>query len=142
MGKRVLVVEDDEFIGEVIVASLAEQGYTVDVAPNSKGMWEYLKRRRPSLILLDLSLPNEDGLMLCKNLRQIPATAKVPIVIVSAMSQAPIIKAAIDAGADDFIKKPFDIDELAIAARKYTHRRSAVAAHRATVLPAPFSPAV
>ena len=122
MGKRVLVVEDDRFIGEVIAASLLQQGYLVDIVPDGRHVWQYLKHRRPSLILLDLSLPNEDGLTICRKLRGMPATASTPVVVVSAMSQPPTVQAVMDAGANDFIKKPFDIDDLVLAARTYVRQ--------------------
>ncbi|MCL5266315.1 MAG: response regulator transcription factor [Chloroflexi bacterium] len=123
MGKRVLVVEDDEFIGEVIATSLDEQGYDVDVVSSGQKIWQYLKRRRPSLILLDLALPQEDGISICRKLRKTSVTAKVPIIIVSAMSQPRNVRAAIEAGANDFIKKPFDIDELVTAAATYASQQ-------------------
>lgn len=135
MRKRVLVVEDDEFIGEVIAASLDEQGFSVDVFRNGQMIWQYLKRHRPSLIMLDLALPNEDGLTICRKLRNTPTTSQIPIVIVSAMSQPRTVTAAIEAGANDFIKKPFDIDELVVAARTYASRRPPAAVPSATLMP-------
>ncbi len=112
MGKRVLVVEDDEFIREVIAASLDDSGFNVDAFADSQGLWQHLKRHRPNLVLLDLSLPDTDGLAICRRLRASSGTAAVPIIIVSAMSQPLTIRAAFEAGATAFIKKPFDIDEL------------------------------
>lgn len=134
MAKRVLVVEDDKFIGEVIAASLDGQGYSVDIVPDSVHVWRYLKRHRPSLILLDLALPNEDGLTICKKLRNVPTTAKTPIIIISAMSQPPNVRAAIEAGANDFIKKPFDIDELVATARTYAGRQAPAARHATALM--------
>ncbi|MBI4318866.1 MAG: response regulator [Chloroflexi bacterium] len=133
MRKRVLVLEDDEFISEVIAESLAPQGYQVDVISNGTHVWQYLERHRPSLILLDLSLPNEDGLTICRKIRRNPDTAKVPVVVVSALSQDRTIRAVMEAGANDFIKKPFNIEDLIAAARTYVGqvhgRRNSITPH-------------
>ncbi len=142
MRKRVMVVEDDEFIGEVIARSLDEQGYCVDVFRSGLRIWDYLKRHRPSLILLDLALPNEDGLTICRKLRGEPSTAAVPIVIVSAMSQPRTVNAAIEAGANDFIRKPFDIEELVKAAKTYARQRYKAAGPSPLIIQTSTSPAV
>ncbi len=120
MGKKVLVVEDDALIGEIMATCLSEYGFNVRILQDGQEVWPYLKRNRPNLILLDLALPNEDGLSICRKVRHMPAIAEIPIVIVSAQSQPLTIQAAMEAGANDFIGKPFDIDELIMAAEVYS----------------------
>lgn len=112
MAGRILVVEDDEFIRDVLATSLEDEGYEVDVAGSGRQVWEYLAEATPQMVLLDLALPEEDGLSICRKLRLLPQTAQVPIVFVSAMTQAMYVQAAAQAGGNGFIKKPFDIDHV------------------------------
>ncbi len=110
--QRVLVVEDDRLIREVIATTLADEGYSVDVVEDGAQAWAYLAERRPHLVVLDLALPRLDGLTLCRRLRSQPATAGLPVLVVSAMTGSATVQSAFDAGADAFLDKPFDLSEL------------------------------
>ena len=112
MAGRILVVEDDEFIRDVLATSLEDEGYDVDVAGSGRQVWQYLAEVTPHMVLLDLALPEEDGLSICRKLRLLPETAQVPVVFVSAMTQPMYLQAAAQAGGNGFIKKPFDIDHV------------------------------
>ena len=121
MAGRILVVEDDGFIRDVLAASLEDEGYQVDVAGSGSLVWQYLAESTPHLVLLDLALPEEDGLSICRKLRLLPKTAQVPVVFVSAMTQPMYVQAAAQAGGNGFIKKPFDIDHVIATVAHFLH---------------------
>jgi DNA-binding response OmpR family regulator len=105
----ILVVEDDPSVARVLVDALEMANYRVWHAVDGHDARGQLERARPDLILLDLLLPDIDGLVLCSTLRTI---ADVPTIICSATSRRSDPILALKLGADDFIKKPFDIDDL------------------------------
>lgn len=109
MDSKILVVEDDCFIREVIETTLTDEGYSVDTAADGMLAWEYLTRSRPDLVVLDLALPRMDGLTICKKMRADQRLRTVPVLIASAMTSRSVIRAAIDAGANGFLDKPFDL---------------------------------
>lgn len=126
MAGRILVVEDDEFIRDVLAASLEDEGYEVDVASSGSQVWQYLAEGTPHIVLLDLALPEEDGLSICRKLRLLPKTAQVPVVFVSAMTQPMYVQAAAQAGGNGFIKKPFDIDHVIATVAQFMPSPAAV----------------
>jgi two-component system alkaline phosphatase synthesis response regulator PhoP len=110
---RVLVVEDDKDIADLIAHSLQKAGHTVETAGTGT---DGLKRARdtvPDLIVLDLMLPGMDGLLVCQALRADPATALVPIIMLTARAEEVERIAGLELGADDYITKPFSPRELA-----------------------------
>jgi two-component system alkaline phosphatase synthesis response regulator PhoP len=110
---RVLVVEDDKDIAELIAHSLQKAGHTVETAGTGT---DGLKRARdtvPDLIVLDLMLPGMDGLLVCQALRADPATALLPIIMLTARAEEVERIAGLELGADDYITKPFSPRELA-----------------------------
>ena len=112
MLERILVVEDDRFIREVVTTALTVEGYVVDVAEDGDQAWRYLSSQKPELIVLDLALPRMDGLTICRNLRAREDSAHTPVLVVSAMTGRSVVQAALDAGANDFLDKPFDLGDL------------------------------
>src|SRR5687768_12039692 len=126
---RVLVVEDDKDIAELIAHSLQKAGHTVETAGTGT---DGLKRARdtvPDLIVLDLMLPGMDGLLVCQALRADPATALLPIIMLTARAEEVERIAGLELGADDYITKPFSPRELAarVAALLRRIQRKAVA---------------
>ena len=110
--QKILVVEDDSDLVELIGFNLKLAGYSVGTASNGI---EALKKARsllPDLILLDLMLPELDGFAVCEVLRRTPETTAVPIVVLTAMSGQLARLNAIDAGASDYITKPFSPKDL------------------------------
>jgi DNA-binding response OmpR family regulator len=106
---NVLVVDDDPMLVDVISERLRDAGYTVRQAGSAtEAAWQY-ERQRPDLVVLDLMLPDADGLTLCARLS---ANASVPIVVVSGTRRDRDRLLAFQLGADDFLTKPFDLDEL------------------------------
>lgn len=109
MTQKILVVDDDEGILEVVQIVLEGEGYLVQTSLNSECLQD-IDVDLPALILLDVLLSGEDGREICKQLKSNAKTAHVPIVMLSAHSDAG--KVADTSGADDFLEKPFDVDML------------------------------
>lgn len=105
-------VEDDADIKELIEYTLGSSGFRVTGFENAAGFWEGMKKQLPSLVLLDIMLPDEDGMQILKKLKANIETAAIPAIMLTAKSgQIDKIK-ALDGGADDYVTKPFDIPEL------------------------------
>lgn len=113
-GPLVLVVEDEEPIRRFLRATLESQGYRVKEAGTANEGLLQARTQRPDLVLLDLGLPDGDGIDITRTIRKESA---VPIVVLSARGQEPDKVAALDAGADDYLTKPFGVSELAARMR-------------------------
>lgn len=112
---RILVVDDEAPIRNLVAAVLADDGYLLDTAPSALDALDRISRHAPDLILLDVMMPGMDGLELLAVLRADPRTSDIPVVI---MSAAYTRKDAVP-GADDLLPKPFDLaDLLAVVARQ------------------------
>jgi DNA-binding response OmpR family regulator len=120
-GRRVLLIEDDRDIAEAIAYHLESRGLRVRLAYTGEEGLE-MARRGVDLILLDLNLPNMDGLELCRLIRRQTATAHVPIIIVSARGEETDRILGLEMGADDYVVKPFSLKELAARCRAALRR--------------------
>ncbi|MDB9513766.1 response regulator [Kamptonema animale CS-326] len=120
---KVLLVEDDEYIAQALSTTLTEQHYTVDVAYDGQAGWEYAEAFTYDLILLDVVLPKLDGISLCRQLRSRHTTTPI-LLLTSCDSSASKIE-GLDAGADDYVVKPFDFLELSARIRAILRRGSA-----------------
>ncbi len=109
MAKRILVVDDDEGIVEVVQIVLEGEGYSVETSMNGMRFTQ-LSADMADLILLDVLLAGEDGREICKKLKRAELTKHIPVIMLSAHSDAS--KVADDSGADGFLEKPFDVDAL------------------------------
>ena len=112
MNQRVLVIEDETNIQELLKYNLEKNGYNVIVADNGVDGLEEALANVPDIILLDLMLPGLDGLEVCKRLRMEKRTKKVPILMLTAKSEELDKVLGLELGADDYITKPFSIKEL------------------------------
>ena len=117
---RVLVVEDDPMIGRAVVAGLHEQGYAVDWVKDGAEAELALGNAVYDLALLDLGLPRRDGLDVLKNVRR--AKNDLPVLIITARDSVADRIAGLDSGADDYLVKPFDLDELLARTRAVIRR--------------------
>jgi len=106
---RVLVVDDEEAIVRALSANLKARGYEVDLAATGEQGLDLAARRHPDAVILDLGLPGMDGQEVVRGLR---GWTRVPIIILSARADEGEKVAALDAGADDYVAKPFGMDEL------------------------------
>ena len=108
----IYLVEDDESIRELVIYTLKSQGLEARGFERPSLFWKALERERPSLVLLDVMLPEEDGISILKKLRMRPDTRKVPIAMLTAKGSEYDTVIGLDSGADDYIPKPFRMMEL------------------------------
>ncbi len=116
---HILIVEDDAEIARATQRFLSEAGYRVSHAPDGKAMDRRLREGRPDLILLDLMLPGEDGLAICRRLR---TTSTVPIIMLTALGEEMDRVVGLELGADDYMAKPFSTRELLARIRAVLRR--------------------
>jgi two-component system, OmpR family, response regulator MprA len=119
MSARVLVIEDDEAILKLLRRGLAYEGYQVDTAMDGQSGLSLARDNPPDLVVLDLMLPGIDGLEVCRRLR---AGGPVPILILTAKESINDRIQGLDVGADDYMTKPFNLDELLARARALLRR--------------------
>ena len=132
---RVLVVDDEAPIRRTMRANLEARGYDVDLAETGEQALQLAARHHPDVVLLDLGLPGMDGLDVIDGLR---GWTQVPIVVLSARGSERDKVAALDAGADDYVSKPFGMDEL-LARLRAAVRRTAVAEEEASIVTDDFT---
>jgi two-component system response regulator QseB len=127
---RVLVVEDDPMIGRAVADGLQSDGYAVDWVRDGEAAELALKHGPYDLAVLDLGLPRKDGFEVLKSLRR--ARIEVPMLIITARDAVADRIAGLDHGADDYLVKPFDLDELLARARAVVRRRAGRASPEVT----------
>ena len=121
---KILIVEDMESVVTLLRSLLEREGFQVTVAQDGLEALEAVRRDKPDLVLLDLILPGLDGLEVCRRIRHDPLTAHLPIIILSGKEEETDKVIGLEIGADDYITKPFQANEL-IARVKGRLRRSA-----------------
>lgn len=119
-SKRILVVDDESQITRVLRRSLAAHKYEVRTAADGESALDTFRDFHPDLVITDLQMPEMSGLELCREIRKI---SKVPIIVLSVKGEEKTKVAALDAGADDYVTKPFGMDEL-LARLRATLRRA------------------
>ncbi|MBC7242561.1 MAG: response regulator transcription factor [Anaerolineae bacterium] len=122
-GRRILLIEDERKIADFIRRGLALEGYQVQVAYDGESGLDAAVEQRPDLIILDIMLPAIDGIEVCKALRD--AGFDMPILMLTARDAVRDRVAGLDAGADDYLVKPFAFDELLARIRALLRRRAA-----------------
>jgi two-component system response regulator MprA len=123
MAARVLVVDDDDAIRTTLARSLGAEGYAVDVAANGNDALRVARDQAPDLVVLDLMLPGITGLDVCRRLRA--AEQHLPIVLLTARDAVADRVTGLEAGADDYLVKPFAFEELLARVRVCLRRREA-----------------
>src|SRR6185503_162878 len=108
---------DNQIIMQTVVESLV--GARAEVAGDGLAVLASVERERPRMILLDLMMPGLDGFQVTRQLKADPATASIPIVAVSALARPDDREAALAAGCDNFVRKPFELDDLEAVIRQY-----------------------
>jgi len=119
MNERILVIEDDPAILKVLQRGLTYEGYTVDIATDGYSGLTRASDRRPDLVILDWMLPGLDGLEVCRRLR---AGGRLPILMLTAKDAIQDRVQGLDAGADDYLVKPFSLEELLARIRALLRR--------------------
>lgn len=120
--RNILVVDDEAQITRVLKTMLSAQGYGIRTAADGKLALEEFKSWSPDLVITDLRMPNMDGLELCRRIR---TESRIPIIVLSVKGEETIKVQALDAGADDYVTKPFNVNEL-LARVRAALRRTAV----------------
>lgn len=119
---RILLVEDDPYMRQALNLTLTRQNYTVELAQDGEMAWELIESNTYDLVVLDVLLPKIDGISLCQKLRAIQNYT--PILLLTGLSSGSDKVMGLDAGADDYVVKPFDVEEL-LARVRVLLRRSA-----------------
>jgi two-component system response regulator MprA len=117
---RILVVDDDPRIRDILRRQLAYEGYRVDLASDAREAFEHLSTNTPDLVVLDVMLPGIDGVEICRRIRQ---TDNVPILMLTARDTLEDKVLGLDSGADDYLVKPFQPEELLARIRALLRRR-------------------
>jgi two-component system, OmpR family, alkaline phosphatase synthesis response regulator PhoP len=111
--KRILAVDDDASVCEYYEHGLKLLGYEIECAMSAAKAKEALKGKLPDMILMDIMMPDQDGISLTRDLRNDPRTAPIPIIVVSGLADAGTLNDALLFGAVDYVVKPVDIEALA-----------------------------
>jgi len=119
---HILIVDDDSEISSLLADYLEKNGYRTSTAGDGKAMWKALDERRIDLIVLDLNLPGDDGLTLCRNLR---ARSGIPVIMLTARAEPVDRILGLEMGADDYLPKPFEPRELFARIRSVLRRTQA-----------------
>jgi two-component system, OmpR family, KDP operon response regulator KdpE len=119
---NILVVDDEPQITRVLKTTLSSQGYATRTAADGREALQTMEEWPPDLIITDLRMPNMDGLDLCRHVRE---QSQVPIIVLSVKGEERIKVEALDAGADDYVTKPFNINELLARVRAGLRRAAA-----------------
>jgi len=112
MGKRILIIEDEAELVNLIKLRLESGNFEVLAAYDGEEGLKKAKEEKPDLILLDIIMPKIDGLVVCRRLKDDPATKEIPIIIVTASGGKNLAQRSKDAGADELVVKPFEADDL------------------------------
>jgi two-component system, OmpR family, KDP operon response regulator KdpE len=117
--RKILVVDDEAQITRVLKTTLSAQGYTVHTASDGRQGLQEVRSWLPDLVITDLRMPNMDGLELCRSIR---ADSRLPIIVLSVKGEEASKVEALDAGADDYVTKPFNVNELLARVRAALRR--------------------
>ena len=120
---QILVVDDDREIRDLLARFLVRHGFRVETAADGKAMWAVLRDRRIDLVVLDLMMPGDDGLTLCRELR---GKSDMPVIMLTAMGEDIDRIIGLEVGADDYVAKPFNPRELLARIRAVMRRAGAV----------------
>jgi DNA-binding response OmpR family regulator len=107
MSKRVIVVDDDKEIREIITFVLTRHGFEVTTASNGQQLHAYMLQFLPDLVILDVMMPGEDGYQICNTLRSNPQTRRIPVIIMTAHAEDIYERISVDLGAAEHVTKPF-----------------------------------
>ncbi len=126
MNERILIVDDDPDILQFVRMNLELEGFTVATAESGPSALEKAKDSPPDLVLLDIMMPEMDGLTVLRRLRTMPATMNVAVILLTAKALAEDRVKGLDLGADDYVTKPFDLEELVARVKTVLRRAQAM----------------
>ncbi len=125
--QRVLICDDEPDLASLVALNLKDAGFEVEVAHTGEGALARARANRPDLVLLDVMLPDVSGAEVCRRLKSDPATAQVPVMLLTARGEEPDRVRGFEAGADDYVTKPFSVRELVLRVRAVLRRQAPVA---------------
>ena len=120
---RVLVVEDEADIANLIQFNLSREGYDADIASTGRTALTQIEQRKPDLVILDIMLPDLDGLEVCRKIKSDPSLRTIPILMVSARGEESDIVVGLELGAEDYVTKPFSPRVLMARVKAVLRRR-------------------
>ena len=123
---KIVVVDDDPAILELVKINLQMQGHQVVTAPNGIHGYALVQQELPQLVILDVMMPDVDGFTVCQRIRKNRDTATTPVLLLTALGVVDDKVKGFDAGADDYLVKPFDIPELLVRVRELLRRSGGV----------------
>ncbi len=126
MNERILIVDDDPDILQFVRMNLELEGFTVQTADGGQEALETARNTPPDLVLLDIMMPEMDGLTVLRRLRTMPATMNVAVILLTAKALAEDRVKGLDLGADDYVTKPFDLEELVARVKTVLRRAQAM----------------
>lgn len=129
-GERILVVEDESAIVDIVCRALRRHGYETESAGDGDAALDKAATLRPDLVILDLMLPKMDGWEVCRRLRAMPETASTPVIMLTARRDERDVLEGLEIGADDYMKKPFSLAELVARVRALLRRTTGKEAAR------------
>ncbi len=124
MGERILIVDDEPDLLELLRINLREAGYEVETAARGREALESVRRSPPDLVVLDLMLPDVEGTEICRQLRQDTELAALPIIMLTAKADEVDRVVGLELGADDYVTKPFNPRELILRVRAVLRRQA------------------
>ena len=124
MATKVLVVDDEESLRRIVAHAFTDRGYTVFTADNGSDGLQLALQERPDIVVLDLIMPGLSGFEVCRRIRQEDSMKRTVVIITSAKSYKPDMDKAKELGADAFVIKPADIDDLLTTANEFFTKRS------------------
>jgi two-component system response regulator MtrA len=119
----VLIADDDVAMRMLIGAAIADGDYVVVEAEDGDEAWDVIKKHRPTVALLDVQMGGQTGIELTRRIRSSPEVADMAVVLVSAKTQDSDVQAGYDAGADQYVKKPFSPNQLAATVREWVSKK-------------------
>jgi two-component system, OmpR family, phosphate regulon response regulator PhoB len=134
MGQRILVVDDEPDLLELVRVNLSQAGFEVETAETGRQALERARRAAPDLLILDLMLPDLSGTEVCRHLRADSSHAEIPIIMLTARADEVDRVVGLEIGADDYVTKPFSPRELTLRVRAVLRRRQPASAAGAQVL--------
>ena len=123
MAERILVIDDEPDLLELVRVNLDQAGFSVDTAQSGREGLDSLRRSPPDLMILDLMLPDVSGMEICRQVRSEPALAEMPIIMLTAKADEVDRVVGLELGADDYVTKPFSPRELTLRVRAVLRRR-------------------
>ncbi len=125
--QRVLICDDEPDLAALVELNLKDAGFAVEVAHTGEGALQAAMAKRPDLVLLDVMLPDLSGAEVCRRLKADPGTALVPVMMLTARGEEPDRVKGFEAGADDYVTKPFSVRELVLRVKAILRRQISAA---------------